>query len=102
MIPVSVKKFKFSTIVDRSINLYHVDFASLDHSKDFDAVSIHVKHTQEQLNLSRTQWKAEQVKDLRSRMSTEKFQELLEKRLESGLYYKDLDFPDDPEERREG
>ncbi|CAK9020809.1 30S ribosomal protein S6 [Durusdinium trenchii] len=70
----------------------------LDCGQEWDKVNIAVKQEQEQSHLARSQWEAIQVKDLRSKLSEPKFDELLKKRTADGLVYQDRDFPDDPEE----
>ena len=70
----------------------------LDCGQEWDKVNIAVKQEQEQSHLARSQWEAIQVKDLRSKLSEPKFDELLKKRTADGLVYQDRDFPDDPED----
>ena len=70
----------------------------LDCGQEWDKVTIAVKQEQEQSHLARSQWEAIQVKDLRSKLSEPKFDELLKKRTADGLVYQDRDFPDDPED----
>ena len=71
----------------------------LDFQEDWDRVQCEVERRSESTNLSRSEWCAVQAKELREKMETSKFDELIKKRTEAGLYYKDLDFPEDPEER---
>ena len=71
----------------------------LDFQEDWDKVQCEVERRSESTNLSRSEWCAVQAKELRGKMESGKFDELIKKRVEAGLYYKDLDFPDDPEER---
>jgi len=59
----------------------------------------HFEREQASQNLSRKQWTAIQAKELKKRMSEERFKDLIEKRTNAGLYYRDTDYPDDEEER---
>ena len=68
----------------------------LDHNQDWDAVVCHVERETETKNLSRKQWVAIQAKTLQGQMDTAKYDDLVRRRTEQGLYYDDDDFPDDP------
>ena len=70
----------------------------LDHNMDWDAIVCEVQRKTETSNLARKQWTAKQAKELRATMDQTKFDELIAKRQEQGLYYKDEDFPLDPED----
>ena len=71
----------------------------LDSEEDWDACVIEVERSQESSSLSRKQWTAIQVKDLRKTMPEAKLNELVTRRKEAGLYYNDEDWPDDGEEK---
>lgn len=71
----------------------------LDSGKNWDKVAAHFEREQASQNLSRKQWTAIQAKELKKRMSEERFKDLIEKRTSAGLYYQDADYPNDPEER---
>ena len=71
----------------------------LDFNQDWDRVQCEVERRSESTNLSRSEWCAIQAKELRGKMESSKFDELIKKRVEAGLFYKDHDFPDDPEDR---
>lgn len=47
-------------------------------------------------NLSRKEWEAVQAKELHKTMSQDRFDDLIKKRTEAGLYYPDEDYPSDP------
>ena len=71
----------------------------LDSAKNWDKVVLCVESTQKQENLARSEWCAVQVKELRTKFTDpQKLTDLLQKRHEQGLYYKDPDFPDDEED----
>ena len=70
----------------------------LDCEEDWDACVIEVERSQESSSLSRKQWTAVQVKELRKTMPEAKLIELVAKRKEAGLYYNDDDWPEDGEE----
>ena len=71
----------------------------LDADQVWDKVVMIAERGQESKNLSRKQWTAVQVKELRKQFSAEKVEDLLQKRYSAGLWYKDDDYPDDLEER---
>ena len=50
----------------------------------------------ESTNLARSEWMAVQAKTLKLGMEESKFNELIKKRIDAGLYYQDSDFPTDP------
>ena len=54
-----------------------------------------VERSMENKNTSTKGWKAVQGKFLRSQYDEEKFNKLVAKRREQGMYYEDADFPDD-------
>ena len=71
----------------------------IDFNEDWDRVAAEVERTRETSNLSRKEWEAVQAKTLKSQMSQEKFDDLVKKRKESGLYYQDDDYPNDELDR---
>ena len=71
----------------------------LDHNQDWDAVVCHVERQTETKNLSRKQWVAVQAKVLKGQMDETKYEDLIRRRTEQGLYYDDDDFPNDPLDR---
>ena len=64
----------------------------LDFNLDWDKVS-------QTKNLARKEWVAVQAKVLKSQMDEDKFNDLIRKRTEAGLYYTDDDWPSDPMEK---
>ena len=70
----------------------------LDSGRDWDRTVITVERLQETKNLNRKEWRGVKAKDLKTQMGETKALELIAKRQESGLWYKDDDFPDDPED----
>ena len=68
----------------------------LDHQQDWDKVEVQVTRLSSTTNTSRKQWQAIQVKTLKEQMSQERLDDLLRKRAEQGLTYKDDDYPNDP------
>ena len=70
----------------------------LDCSMDWDRTEFQVERFQSKENLARSQWVAVQAKDLKAKLGEEKFNQLYEKRKETGLTYPNEDFPDDPME----
>ena len=71
----------------------------LDCQEQWDRVVLEVERHQSKKNLARDEWIAIQAKDLRKKLSQEKFDEIISKRLAAGLVYDDSDFPQDAEER---
>ncbi|CAK9062466.1 30S ribosomal protein S6, partial [Durusdinium trenchii] len=67
----------------------------LDHGGEWDSVACAVERAQETVNLSRKEWVAIQAKTLKERLPEARFTELIRKRMEAGLFYKDDDFPED-------
>ena len=70
----------------------------MDVNMDWTACSLEVERRHEQKNVSTRGWVAKQGKELRSSYSDDKFQLLVSKRKEQGLYYEDPDFPGDLDE----
>ncbi|CAL1160360.1 unnamed protein product [Cladocopium goreaui] len=70
----------------------------LDFGEDWDRVQCEVERRAESTNLARSEWVAVQAKTLKAGMEQSKFDELIKKRIDAGLYYQDLDFPSDPME----
>ena len=68
----------------------------LDFGEDWDRVQCEVERRAESTNLARSEWVAVQAKTLKAGMEQSKFDELIKKRIDAGLYYQDLDFPSDP------
>ena len=68
----------------------------LDHNQNWDEVVCHVEREMETKNLSRKEWVAIQAKTLKGEMEQTKYDDLIRRRTEQGLYYDDDDFPDDP------
>lgn len=67
----------------------------LENGRDWDKVACVVERQTETKNLARKQWTAVQAKTLKASMPEDRFQDLIKKRTEAGLYYKDDDYPDD-------
>ena len=65
----------------------------LDCDGDWSRVEIEAERLQQSTNLSRKQWTAMQAKEIRKTMSEERFNDLVKKRTEAGLYYKDEEGP---------
>ena len=70
----------------------------LDSDQSWDRVEMEVERLQQSTNLARKEWCAVQAKVLKASMDEAKYQDLLKKRVDAGLYYKDDDYPDDPED----
>ena len=68
----------------------------LDNQMDWDRVKCEVEREQATLNLSRKEWSAVQAKDLQKQYSEERYNDIVQKRTEAGLFYLDDDYPDDP------
>ena len=68
----------------------------LDNQMDWDRVKCEVEREQATLNLSRKEWTAVQAKDLQKQYSQERYDDIIQKRTEAGLYYVDDDYPNDP------
>ena len=71
----------------------------LENQMDWDRVSMKVERENRTSNLNRAEWEAVQAKTLRASYTEDQFNDLIKKRTEANLYYKDEDFPEDPEER---
>ena len=71
----------------------------LDNGMDWDKVTCHVEREQATKNLSRKQWTAIQAKVLKEKLTPERFEEIIKKRMDAGLFYKDDDYPNDPLDR---
>lgn len=71
----------------------------LDFGLDWDKVVCEVERLSQTKNLARKEWIAVQAKVLKSQMEEDKFNDLIRKRTEAGLYYTDDDWPSDPMER---
>lgn len=71
----------------------------LDNSQDWDKVKCAVERQQLTSNLNRKEWTAVQAKTLKAEMSEDRFNDIIKKRTESGLYYQDEDYPSDPMDR---
>lgn len=61
---------------------------------------LEVKRKQKETNEAKKGWQAIQGKVLKQRYSEEKWEKVKKKRLESGVFYLDDDFPDDEDEAR--
>ena len=70
----------------------------LDHGQDWGRVTCQVERAKETSNLARKEWGAVKAKTLKAEMDEEKYKDLIKKRTDQGLYYKDEDYPDDPED----
>ena len=70
----------------------------MDLGMDWSACSLEVERRHEQKSVSTKGWVAKQGKQLRALYSSEKFDLLVSKRKEQGLYYEDPDFPGDLDE----
>ena len=70
----------------------------LDSGRDWDQTCILVERSQSNLNLNRKEWKGVKAKDLKAQFGEAKALEIIAKRQESGMWYKDEDFPSDPED----
>ena len=70
----------------------------LDSGRDWDATVLKVEQVQEQETLARRQMQAVKAKTLKQEMGDQKFAQLKQLRESQGLFYKDDDFPDDPED----
>lgn len=70
----------------------------LEGDRNWRQVEMHVERKVSQESLSRKQWVAVQGKTLRTSYEKSKFEALVKRRREEGLYYEDDDFPDDPDE----
>ena len=68
----------------------------LDNQMDLDRVKCEVERQQATLNLSRKEWTAVKAKDLQKQYSQERYDDIVQKRTEAGLYYLDDDYPNDP------
>jgi len=68
----------------------------MDNSQDWDRVVCQVKRIQENRNTARKQWTAVQSKVLKERFSKERYEDLIKRRMDAGLFYKDEDYPEDP------
>ena len=71
----------------------------LDFNLDWDKVVCEVERLSQTKNLARKEWVAVQAKVLKSQMDEDKFNDLIRKRTEAGLYYTDDDWPSDPMEK---
>lgn len=72
----------------------------LDFGQSWDKVVAEVSRVSSNKNLSRRQWVAVQAKTLKAQFDDEdKFNNLISKRTEAGLFYKDEDYPTDPMDR---
>ena len=67
----------------------------LENDMSRDRVQCVVERQQTSSNLSRKEWVAVQAKDLKTRLPEDRFNELIKRRTEAGLYYPDEDYPDD-------
>ncbi|CAK9076382.1 unnamed protein product, partial [Durusdinium trenchii] len=67
----------------------------LENDMSWDRVQCVVERQQTSSNLSRKEWVAVQAKDLKTRLPEDRFNELIKRRTEAGLYYPDEDYPDD-------
>ena len=68
----------------------------LDHEQSWDSVLCEVERKSKTENLARKQWTAVQAKTLKGSLSPEKYEDLIKKRTDAGLYYLDEDWPNDP------
>lgn len=68
----------------------------MDNSQDWDKVECVVEREQQQKNLARKEWVAVQAKTLKENLTQERFDDIVKKRTDAGLYYADADYPDDP------
>lgn len=48
------------------------------------------------MDLSRKEWTAVQAKTLKAELTEERFDDLIKRRTDAGLYYPDEDYPQDP------
>ena len=80
-------------LVRKKVELFNL---WLDNQQDWDRVVCTVEREQATTNLSRKEWQAIQAKTLKASMSEDRFNDIIKKRTDAGLYYKDDDFPDDP------
>lgn len=71
----------------------------MDMNEDWDQVECEVQRISESKTLSRKDWEAVQAKTLKTLLEESKYNALIKKREDAGLYYKDTDFPDDPLDR---
>lgn len=71
----------------------------LDFEEDWDKVLCEVERQNKVKNLSRKEWVAVQAKTLHGQMDQSKFDDLVKKRTDAGLYYADDDYPNDPMDR---
>ena len=71
----------------------------IDFNEDWDRVVAEVERTRETSNLARKEWEAVQAKTLKAQMPQEKFDDLVKKRKEAGLFYLDDDYPNDEMDR---
>ena len=65
---------------------------------DWDRVEVQVSRLSSTTNLNRKQFQAIQVKTLKKELSEERLKDLLSKRTQQGLTYRDEDYPEDPDE----
>ena len=70
----------------------------LDSNRDWDACVLKVEQAQEQETLARKQMEAKKARELRLELGDAKFEAVKALREAQGLYYKDDDFPEDPED----
>eukprot|EP00435_Cladocopium_sp_Y103_P048701 s2664_g14.t1 len=82
----------YSTAKQELFNLW------MDASMDWSSTALEVQRIQEQKNVSTRGWVARQGKELRQKYDSDKFDHLVAKRKEQGLYYEDPDFPNDLDE----
>jgi len=68
----------------------------MDNGMDWDKVTCHVEREQACKNVSRKQWTAVQSKVLKQQLTPERYEDIIKKRMDAGLYYKDDDYPNDP------
>lgn len=68
----------------------------LDNQCDWDKLKCHVERERASLDLSRKEWTAVQAKTLKAELSEERFEDLIKRRTDAGLYYPDEDYPSDP------
>ena len=70
----------------------------LDSDFSWSACALAVERKHQESNAAKKGWKAIQGKELKQRYTPEKWEQVKNRRLEQGLYYKDDDFPDDDDD----
>ncbi len=69
-----------------------------DSDRDWDSVKLEVERRAELKNTTKKGFEAIQGKELRQKLTPEKFTQLVASRRASGMFYEDEDFPGDEDE----